>query len=176
MVCTGSCLSSWVGRDCVSESWKQLFMWDHSLFDKHFWLLFQISCSLGECFLLIVIIPIVWNCWISWLLFFQLLSRIKFPLALLAGAHIGVGISGQEGMEAVLARDCSLQMPSEALADSWQAFFFQNVQVLVLFLLQKLCFDTAAFVVYLLWLLCSGLFLFSKFINEQNADLYTSDT
>jgi len=79
-------------------------------------------------------------------------------------------------MEAVLARDCSLQMPSEALADSWQAFFFQNVQVLVLFLLQKLCFDTAAFVVYLLWLLCSGLFLFSKFINEQNADLYTSDT
>lgn len=51
------------------------------------------------------------------------------------------------------------------------AFLSENVQVLVLFVLQKLCFHTAAFLVCLLWLLYSGLFLFSKFINEQHSDL-----
>lgn len=56
-------------------------MWDHSVFDKHFWLLFQISCSLGWCFPLTVIISIVWN-WlcsslISWHLFFSCLVEVS---------------------------------------------------------------------------------------------------
>lgn len=40
---------------------------------------------------------------------------------------------------------CPVHIPPETLADSWQAFLLENVQVLVLFLLRKLCVHIAAF-------------------------------
>lgn len=70
--------------------WEGLYKWVMKssvdvtpfLFDKHFWLLFQISCSLGQCFPLTVIISIVWNCLcgslISWHLFFSYLVELGF--------------------------------------------------------------------------------------------------
>lgn len=167
------------------SGWEGLYKWVMKasvdvtpfLFDKHFWLLFQISCSLGQCFPLTVIISIVWNCLcgslISWHLFFSYLVELGFLSACRCthrSWHQWPGRNGSRLGQQVTV--CPVQTPSEALADSWQ----RMCKLLCYFFLQKLCFCTATFLVCFLWLLCSGLFLFSKFINEQNSDLYTLDT